>query len=89
VREGTTMRTKVATYTLKIHYDPQYGYEAAVKELPGCFAAGATLEELHESVSEAIGLYLSDDDNTVVATLSEPTGAVIEERKEFQLLCNA
>ena len=29
-------------------------------ELPGCFASGATLDELREALAEAIGLYLWD-----------------------------
>lgn len=36
------------------------GYWADVVELPGCFASGDTLEELHEALGEAIGLYLFD-----------------------------
>lgn len=83
-----TMSNKVETYTLEIHHDPEYGYEAEVKELPGCFAAGATLDELYESVSAAIGLYLSEGNKKVTATLVDHDGDVIEERREFQL-CNA
>jgi predicted RNase H-like HicB family nuclease len=33
---------------------------AHVVELPGCFASGQTLDELHEALGEAIGLYLRD-----------------------------
>ena len=36
-------------------------YWAEVKELPGCFASGATLDELREALSEAVGLYLADE----------------------------
>lgn len=36
------------------------GYWADVVELPGCFASGDSLEELHEALGEAIGLYLWD-----------------------------
>jgi predicted RNase H-like HicB family nuclease len=31
-----------------------------VSELPGCFASGRTVEELRESLAEAVGLYLWD-----------------------------
>ncbi len=31
-----------------------------VSELPGCFASGGTLDELHEALAESIGLYLWD-----------------------------
>jgi predicted RNase H-like HicB family nuclease len=37
------------------------GYWAEVQELPGCFASGATLDEVKEAVFEAITLYLSED----------------------------
>jgi predicted RNase H-like HicB family nuclease len=33
-----------------------------VPELPGCFAAGDSLDELMDSLREGIDLYLSDDD---------------------------
>ena len=32
---------------------------AQVKELPGCFASGDSMEELQEALGEAISLYLS------------------------------
>lgn len=35
-------------------------YWAEIAELPGCFASGRTLTELHEALSEAVGLYLWD-----------------------------
>lgn len=42
-----------------IHQDgAQFWSEVA--ELPGCFASGRTLSELHESLAEAVGLYLWD-----------------------------
>jgi predicted RNase H-like HicB family nuclease len=34
------------------------GYWSQVRELPGCFASGRTLDELREALGEAIGLYL-------------------------------
>lgn len=36
-------------------------YWADVRELPGCFAAGDSLEELFASVGEGVELYLQDD----------------------------
>lgn len=47
--------------TVRVHHDED-SYWAEVVELPGCFAAGDTLDELTASVSEAVALYLSDDD---------------------------
>jgi predicted RNase H-like HicB family nuclease len=36
-------------------------YWAEVRELPGCFATGDTLDELREALEEAISLYLTED----------------------------
>lgn len=36
-------------------------YWADVPTLPGCFAAGTTLDELFDSLREGIELYLEDD----------------------------
>lgn len=36
-------------------------YWAEVKELPGCFASGGTLDELREALVEAVSLYLADE----------------------------
>ena len=36
-------------------------YWADVPALPGCFAAGTTLDELFASLQEGIELYLADD----------------------------
>lgn len=38
-------------------------YWAEVKELPGCFASGANLDELKEALIEAITFCLDDDQN--------------------------
>ncbi len=35
-------------------------YWSEIAELPGCFASGRTLTELHEALGESIGLYLWD-----------------------------
>jgi predicted RNase H-like HicB family nuclease len=45
--------------TVTIHAEGD-GYWSQSDELPGCFASGRTLEELHEALGEAIGLYLWD-----------------------------
>jgi predicted RNase H-like HicB family nuclease len=76
--------SKDVTYTLEIHHDSDHGYEAAVKELPGCFAAGATLDELHEAVIEAIQQYHSGP-GVEVTVRRVPDGEVVEERSTFEL----
>jgi predicted RNase H-like HicB family nuclease len=37
-------------------------YWAEVPTLPGCFAAGTTLDELFDSLREGVELYLSDEE---------------------------
>jgi predicted RNase H-like HicB family nuclease len=43
-----------------IHIDDG-SYWADVPELPGCFASGATLDELFASLHEGVALYLADE----------------------------
>lgn len=43
-----------------IHREDDGTYWAEVKELPGCFASGHTLDELQEALVEAIELCLPD-----------------------------
>lgn len=38
-------------------------YWAVSPQLPGCHAAGDTIEELYESLQEAVQLYLEDGDH--------------------------
>lgn len=45
--------------TVFIHHEVSE-YWSEIAELPGCFASGRTLSELHEALGEAIGLYLWD-----------------------------
>lgn len=65
------MTEKVRELTVDIHSEGG-AYWAEVRELPGCFATGDTLEELNESLIEAIGLYLAEDDEPVSVRLEEP-----------------
>ena len=46
-------------------------YWAAAKEFPGCFASGATLDELKESLAEAIGMCLEDVEGTPTTRVEE------------------
>jgi predicted RNase H-like HicB family nuclease len=48
-----------------IHHDGAE-YWSEIAELPGCFASGRTLSELHEALGEAVGLYLWDEPAQVV-----------------------
>jgi predicted RNase H-like HicB family nuclease len=59
--------------TVHIHDEGEDGLWAKIVEMPGCFASGDTMEELHEALQEAIGLYLSTPEHTAqVELLDEP-----------------
>ena len=55
-------------YQLEIHLEDGW-YWAQVTEMPGCFASGRDLEDLQESLAEAIGMYLSSE--SVKVTVDE------------------
>jgi len=54
------MEAPTRTYQAVVHHEDG-SYWAEVPELPGCFAAGDTLDELKESLIEAIVLYLGGE----------------------------
>ena len=59
-------------YHAIVEHTDESGYWASVRELPGCFSSGDTLEELQENLREAIMLHLE--------TLEEdpiPEGALV------------
>lgn len=60
-------------YQVHVHEDDD-GLWAEVEELPGCFASGETLEELQESLVEAIGLYLSSPESPMRVEMLNPEG---------------
>ena len=45
--------------TVKIHRGPET-YWSEIRELPGCFASGRTLDELAEALEDNVRLYLDD-----------------------------
>ena len=51
-------------FTVRVHHEGAE-YWSEIAELPGCFASGRTLSELHEALGEAIGLYLWNEPVTV------------------------
>lgn len=55
-------------------------YWAEVRELPGCFASGASLDELKEAVVEAITLYLADDERPRDLSKAQASAQVDEMR---------
>ena len=50
--------TEIRESRLIIHYEGGQIW-AEVEELPGCFAAGRTMEELKEALEESISMYLA------------------------------
>ena len=60
------------SYHAIVEYAPESGYWASVRELPGCFSSGDTLEELQANLREAISLHLEDLENDPV-----PQGATV------------
>jgi predicted RNase H-like HicB family nuclease len=55
--------------TARIHEEGG-SYWAEVVELPGCFASGATLDELRDALEEAVMLCRDDAPSTQSAELS-------------------
>ena len=53
--------------TIQIHIEGD-AYWAEVPELPGCFAAGSTLDELFASLREGVSLYLEGHANEGLAS---------------------
>jgi predicted RNase H-like HicB family nuclease len=52
-----------------VHHDSETGgYWAEVVQLPGCFAAGHSREELEESLKEAISLYVEGENEAEILT---------------------
>ena len=45
-------------YPIVIHADPDGGYVAEIKDLPGCLTQGETIEETMKNINEARELWL-------------------------------
>lgn len=64
-----------------VHHDSDTkAYWAEVVQLPGCYAAGHSRQELLESLEEAVGLYLEDADASAILTSDRVEGV---ERYQF------
>ncbi|HEV7769745.1 MAG TPA: type II toxin-antitoxin system HicB family antitoxin [Solirubrobacterales bacterium] len=67
--------------TVNVHMEDG-SYWADVPKLPGCFAAGDTLDELLESLREGIELYLSEEESAREVVGNRPfmlTSAVLSD----------
>ncbi len=45
-------------YPIVLHADPEGGFVAEIKDLPGCLAQGETIEETIKNINEARELWL-------------------------------
>ena len=59
-------------YHALVEYSPESGYWASVRELPGCFSSGETLERLQANLREAIQLHLEGIEDSPL-----PEGATV------------
>lgn len=55
-------------YKFKVHKAKQ-GYWAECVDLPGCSTQGENLKELEENATEALNLYLDNQENSAKVTL--------------------
>ena len=62
---GGEGRQAMSNYMAIIHKEPNGWYSAEVPALPGCYTDGATLDEIHFNLKEAIQLYLQDQPENV------------------------
>lgn len=77
------------TFTVTVHHEDG-SYWAEVEELPGCFAAGDTEDELQESLVEAVGLYLSELEGPVRVEVTRQTTLDDVRREALDLaVCSA
>ncbi len=54
-------QSETMNFTAEVHFEDG-SYWAQVRELPGCFASGDTLDELFEGLREAIQTTLDDEE---------------------------
>lgn len=81
--------TPTTTYTAEVHHEADGSYWAEVRELPGCFASGFSLDELRESLEEAICLYVADDPGAGKITEFAPHESRSLEVGEMKVLVGA
>jgi predicted RNase H-like HicB family nuclease len=75
-------------YTVTVHQEDG-SYWAEVDELPGCFAAGDSLDELWESLREAVELYVSTPESKVSVSIGAREFRARAETMEAEFLVEA
>ncbi len=81
------MGERSVTYTIQVHEEDDGSYWAEVKELPGCFASGHSIDELWEGLTEAIGLYLSSDKEQVTVDVLSSEPITVHAREHRIAVC--
>lgn len=81
------MDEHAGTYTIQVHEDDD-SYWAEVKELPGCFASGDSIEELWANLAEAMGLYLSSDTVRVEVELQQSEPIKVHAKEQRFAICS-
>lgn len=66
-----TPRVLTERLHVQVHHEDGTLWAEVVVDMPGCFATGATLEELREALAEAIGLCVSTDHVAVTIRVVE------------------
>lgn len=80
------MSDQTLEYTVTVHNEDG-SYWAEVKELPGCFAAGDTPEELSEALAEAISFYLSTPEQEIKVRIADGPQVLEQVEKREFVLC--
>ncbi|HVE69629.1 MAG TPA: type II toxin-antitoxin system HicB family antitoxin [Solirubrobacteraceae bacterium] len=62
--------------TVRVHEGDDGWLWAEVRELPGCFASGRTLDELREALEESISLSMTDDAEVGAGAADAPRSAL-------------
>ncbi len=73
-------------YTVTVH-EEDGAYWAEVEELPGCFAAGDSAEELRDALMEAIGLYLSTPASRVTVQFQNAAPLTVRSQERTLVVC--
>jgi predicted RNase H-like HicB family nuclease/uncharacterized protein (DUF1778 family) len=55
-------------FPVVVHKDPRSAFGVTIPDIPGCFTAGATLDEALRNVQEAVELHLEEADDVPVAS---------------------
>ncbi len=63
----------MATFNARIHEEEDGSYWAEVRELPGCFASGTSLDELRDALIESIQLYLGGSSSSKPSKPEKPS----------------